>query len=130
LEDLKAYPVDQKLRSYKSDLLRHVTRMDSSRMAKIVLNCRPNGRRRLGRPSKRLLDEVETGLSRPDWWRMMTMITIMTTTTTNFTLSYLSFSIIKVHILKLSSPSKFRVKYTKKILLGLLTLENETERLP
>jgi len=23
---------------------------------------------------KRLLDEAETGLSRPNWWRMMTMI--------------------------------------------------------
>jgi hypothetical protein len=32
--------------------------------AKIMLNYRPNGRRRHGRPLKRLLDEVETGLSR------------------------------------------------------------------
>ena len=55
---------------------------------------------------------------------------MMKTTTTSFTLSYLSFSIIQVHILKLFSPSKFRVTYTKMILLGLLTLENETERLP
>jgi hypothetical protein len=61
---------------------------------------------------------------------MMMMMMMMMTTTTNFTLSYLSFSIIQVRILKLSSPSKFRVKYTKKILLGLLTLENKTERLP
>jgi len=53
LEELKAEPVDQKLRRYKSNWLRHVTRMDSSRMARIVLNCRPNGRRRLGRPLKR-----------------------------------------------------------------------------
>ena len=30
------------------------------------LNCRPNERRRLGRPLKRLLDEAERGLSRPD----------------------------------------------------------------
>jgi len=67
LEELKADPVEEKLRSYKSNCLQHVTRMDSSRMARIVLNCRPNGRRRLGRPSKRLLDEAETGLSRPDW---------------------------------------------------------------
>jgi hypothetical protein len=67
LEELKAYPFDQKLRRNKSNLLRHVTRMNSSRMAKIVLNCRQNGRRRLGRPSKRLLDEGETGLSRRNW---------------------------------------------------------------
>ena len=47
LEELKVEPVDQKLRRYKSNWLRHVTRMDSSRMARIVLNCRPNGRRQL-----------------------------------------------------------------------------------
>jgi len=29
-------------------------------------NYRPNGRRRLGIPLKRLLDEAETGLSRPN----------------------------------------------------------------
>jgi len=37
-------------------------------MQKIMLNYRPNGQRRLGRPSKRLLDDAETGLSRPTWW--------------------------------------------------------------
>jgi len=31
---------------------------------------RPNGRRQLGRPLTRLLDEAETGVSRPDSWRM------------------------------------------------------------
>jgi hypothetical protein len=66
LEDLKAEPAEQKPRRYKSNELRHVTRMNSSRMAKIVLNCRPNGGRRLGRPLKRLLDEGETGLLRPN----------------------------------------------------------------
>jgi hypothetical protein len=35
-----------------------------------MLIYRPNGRRRLG-PLKRLLDEVETGLSRPNSCRMM-----------------------------------------------------------
>jgi len=40
-------------------------------MAKIVLNCRPNGRRRLGRPLKGLLQETVTGLLRPDWLQMM-----------------------------------------------------------
>jgi hypothetical protein len=34
-------------------------------MPKIMLNYRPNGRRRLGRPLKRLLDEGEAGLSKP-----------------------------------------------------------------
>jgi hypothetical protein len=66
LEQLKVEPVDEKIRRYKTNWLRHVTRMDSIRMAKIMLNCRLNGRRGLGRPFKRLLDEVETGLSRFD----------------------------------------------------------------
>jgi len=37
-----------------------------------ILNYTPNGRRRLGGPLKGLLGEVETGLSRPNWWRLMT----------------------------------------------------------
>jgi hypothetical protein len=41
--------------------------MNSTRVAKIMLNFRPNGRRRLGRLRNRLLDEAETGLSRADW---------------------------------------------------------------
>jgi hypothetical protein len=61
---------------YKSNWLRHVTGINKKRMPKIMLNYRPNGRRRLGRPLRRLLDEAETGLSRPNSWRMM-MIMIM-----------------------------------------------------
>jgi hypothetical protein len=41
--------------------------MDNNRMPKIMLNYRSDERRRLGRPSKRLLDEAETGLQRPNW---------------------------------------------------------------
>jgi hypothetical protein len=52
--------------------LRHGTRMSNSRMPKIMLNYRPNGRRRLGRPLKRLLDEtvrkVYHDLTRDGWW--------------------------------------------------------------
>ena len=73
LEELAAEPIDRKLRSYRTDWLRRVTRMDSSRMLKIMLNSRPNGRRRLGRPLKRLLGGVETGLLRSNWWRMMVL---------------------------------------------------------
>jgi len=67
LEELEIEPAGNKLRRYKSNWLQHVTRMDSSRMAKILLNCRPDGRRRLGRPLKRLLDEAETGLLGSNW---------------------------------------------------------------
>jgi hypothetical protein len=46
LEDLKAEPVDKKLRRYKSNWLSHVTRMNSNRMPKIMLNYRADRRRR------------------------------------------------------------------------------------
>jgi hypothetical protein len=67
LEELKVEPVDEKLRRYKSNWLRHVTGMNSSRMAKIVLICGADGRRRLGRSLKRPSDEGETCLFRPNW---------------------------------------------------------------
>jgi len=40
-------------------------------MSKIVLNCRPNGRRRLGKPWNRLTDKAEIDLSISNcegWW--------------------------------------------------------------
>jgi len=39
-----------------------------------MLICRSNGQRRLGSPLKKLLGEAETGLSRPNSWRMMMMM--------------------------------------------------------
>jgi hypothetical protein len=68
LEELKVEPVEEKLRRYKSNCLQHVTRMNNNRMPKIMLTYRPNGRRRLGRPLKRLSHEAETGLLRPNLW--------------------------------------------------------------
>ena len=65
LENLKVEPADEKLIRFKSNWLRHVTRMNKS-MPKVMLNYGTNGRRRLERPLKRLLDKVETGLSRPN----------------------------------------------------------------
>ena len=62
--------------------------MDSSRLASIVLNCRPIGRKRLGRALKGLLEGVtwkgfegtvgggDKGLSRHNW---LLMIMIMMT---------------------------------------------------
>ena len=67
LEEFILEPVDDKLRRYKSKWLRHVTRKNNNRMPKIMLNYRPNGRILYGRPLKRLLDEAETCLSRPNW---------------------------------------------------------------
>jgi hypothetical protein len=62
LEELKVEPVDKKLRRYKPNWLQHVTRMNNKSMPKEMLKYRPNGRRRLGKPLRRLLDEAETGL--------------------------------------------------------------------
>jgi len=42
--------------------------MNNTRVPKITLNYKPYGRRRLGTPLKRLLDEVETGQPRRDEW--------------------------------------------------------------
>jgi len=56
-----------KLRRYKSNWLQHVTRMHNNRMPKIMLN----GRRQLGGPLKRLLDQAKTGLLWPNLWQMM-----------------------------------------------------------
>jgi hypothetical protein len=41
LVELRVEPVDKKLRRYKSNWLRNVTRRKSSGMAEIVLNCSP-----------------------------------------------------------------------------------------
>jgi hypothetical protein len=43
--------------------LQQVTWMNNSRMPEIILKCGPSGRKRLGRPSKRL-GEAETGTLR------------------------------------------------------------------
>jgi len=64
LYELKVEPVDEKLGRYKSNWLRRATRMNNNWMPKILLNYRQNGRRRFGRPLKRLLDDAETGLSK------------------------------------------------------------------
>ena len=62
LEEFKVEPVDEELRRYKSNWLRHVTRLDNNRMPKIMLNYRTNRRRRLGRSLKRLLEQADAGL--------------------------------------------------------------------
>jgi hypothetical protein len=58
-------PFEEKIRRYKSNWLRHVTRMNNM-TPKIMLNYRSNGLRRFVRPLKRLLDEAGTGLSKPN----------------------------------------------------------------
>jgi len=43
LEEMKVEPIDEKLRRYKSNWLRHVKRKNNNRMPKIILNYRSNG---------------------------------------------------------------------------------------
>jgi hypothetical protein len=43
-------PADEKLETYKSNWLRHVTRKNNERVPKIMLNYMPYGGRRFGRP--------------------------------------------------------------------------------
>jgi hypothetical protein len=66
LEELKVEPIDEKLRRYKSNWLRQVKKMHSNRMPNVMLNYRPTGWRRLGRPLKRLSEKAETGLLAPN----------------------------------------------------------------
>ena len=78
LLELKVEPADENLRGYKSSWLLYVTRTNSNWMAKVMLNYGPNGGRRLGRPLKRLIEEAETGLLRPDCWLMIMMMVMIT----------------------------------------------------
>ena len=50
--------------------------MNNKRMQKIMLNYRPDGRKRFGIHLTRLLDEADTGLSRSNssWMMMMMMM--------------------------------------------------------
>jgi hypothetical protein len=66
LKVLKVDPVDEKLKRHKSSWLQHVIRMNNNKMLKIMLNYRPNGRRRFGSALIRLLGEAETALLRPN----------------------------------------------------------------
>jgi len=63
LEELKLWPVGLKLRRHEIKL---ATTRNRNRMTNIMVNCRPNGRRRLGRPFTGLINEAETALSRPN----------------------------------------------------------------
>jgi len=78
-EELKVEPLEKKVRKYKSNWLRQATRMNN-RMPKIMQNYKPNGRRLLGRPLKRLLSlkrllfKTETSLSRRNSSRVVVMM--------------------------------------------------------
>jgi hypothetical protein len=77
LEGLKIEPLNQKGRIHKQNWLRHVTRMKNNSMPNIIVNYRPHGRRRVGRPLKRLLDEPKTGIARSNSQSIVIVIIII-----------------------------------------------------
>jgi hypothetical protein len=77
LEEQQVEPVDDKLRRHKSNWLRRLTRMDTNKMPKLMLNYIPDERRRLERPLTRQLDEAELGLSRPNSRRMGVVVVVV-----------------------------------------------------
>jgi hypothetical protein len=65
LEELHVTPLEDELCTYRHKWFQHVHRMEDNRLPEQLLNYHPKGRRRPGRPLKRLLDdmtaETETG---------------------------------------------------------------------
>jgi hypothetical protein len=57
LEELHVTPLEDRLCTYRHKWFQHVHRMEDNRLPK-QLNYHPKGRRRPGRPLKRLLDDV------------------------------------------------------------------------
>ncbi|KAJ4441716.1 hypothetical protein ANN_11574 [Periplaneta americana] len=60
LEQLEVESVEEKISRYKFNWLDHVRRMENSRIPKIMMQYKPRGHRRPGRPLTRLLDGAET----------------------------------------------------------------------
>jgi hypothetical protein len=67
LEQLHGTPLEDKLCTYRHKWFQHVHRMEDNRLPKQLLSYHPKGRRRPGRPFKRLPDymtaETERGHS-------------------------------------------------------------------
>jgi len=48
----------KEIKQYQKRWLQHVKRMDTNRIPKQALQCRPKGRRNIGRPKKRWRDQI------------------------------------------------------------------------
>jgi len=48
----------KEIKQYQEKLLQHVQRMDTNRLPKQALQCKPHGRRNIGRPRKRWRDQL------------------------------------------------------------------------
>jgi hypothetical protein len=59
IQELQVAPIINKIQNYKTKWIHHVSRMDDQRYPKKMLQCQPREKRRLGRPLKRLLDDIQ-----------------------------------------------------------------------
>jgi hypothetical protein len=77
--ELHVTPLEDKLCTYRHKWFQRVHRKEDNRLPKQLMNYHPKGRRRPGRPLKRLLDDVtaQTETGHPglnSWWNMMIKI--------------------------------------------------------
>jgi hypothetical protein len=59
IKELQVAPIINKIQNYKTKCIQHVSRMDDQRYPKKMLQYQPRGKRRLGRPLKLLLDDIQ-----------------------------------------------------------------------
>jgi hypothetical protein len=102
--------------------------MDSSRMGKVMVNCRANGRRGLGRVLKRLLDEGETGVLRPDWRGMVIILYLDITEMSKPRLPILCYAAIG-HICKLHNHSAL-TQYSRPLRISCIVTFTHAARVP
>lgn len=58
LQELNMQPLEEKITEYRNRWLEHISRMEAGRTPQEMLKYHPQGRRRPGRPQKRLLDPI------------------------------------------------------------------------
>jgi hypothetical protein len=58
LKNLKVEQVSKCIQNYRANWKNHIERMDSNRIPDNLLNCRPHGKRSLGRQVKRWSETV------------------------------------------------------------------------
>jgi hypothetical protein len=93
-ENLNPALLEERRCTYRHEWFQHVHGMEDNRLPKQLLNYHPKGRRRPGRPLKRLLDHTtagtETGHLGLNSWRNMTIITLNLTSSCSWWLNDLT----------------------------------------
>ena len=57
-EETGAHNIVKEIKQYQERLLQHVQRMDTNKIPKQALECKPKGRRNIGSPRKRWRDQL------------------------------------------------------------------------